>query len=556
MTVELIVNSAATPAVEAAANPAQPADAVADARGAQEEAKPPKITTLTLCDFRAFAGPEPVTFHLDGKNLLIYGENGAGKSSVYHALDGFFSGPEVPRSDRLSRIKKNKNVFSKQPDDNAWVGVTFDGASDMTIWNNRYHPTDSDISSRDDRVVGASKSKAILDYKSLLETNFVHRDLEVNLFDLCVRSVLRDYPVSHNGQDDDLLNLWSAIKSEAKADATLPTRKLGKKQLANVNQWTADFNLAIRTALDQLTPEINKFLGLLKQGNLELKGWQLPGVTYDPIGSRRGHYFDGCILSPEVEFNGWPLTAPQTFLNEARLTALGLAIYFAGRKICAATLQSGTPRIMVLDDVLIGMDQSNRLPVIDILADEFSDWQIVLLTHDRTWFEIARTYQRRHTADKYWNYVRIHSEDDPARAPSVMSVSSSAASDAVQTAERFLREGHLNAAANYSRIAAETALREYCEFRKLPIVYRQQPDKTPFSELISAAKASSAANNGGKYDAVLASIEEFTNILLNPLSHGGVNNLTAHEVHRAIVEVEKLLFSLKVAPYGAKPMFS
>ncbi|NOJ33086.1 AAA family ATPase [Agrobacterium vitis] len=51
---------------------------------------PPKIKSLTLCDFRAFAGPEPVTFRLDGKNLLIYGENGSGKSSVFHALDEFF----------------------------------------------------------------------------------------------------------------------------------------------------------------------------------------------------------------------------------------------------------------------------------------------------------------------------------------------------------------------------------------------------------------------------------------------------------------------------------
>jgi ABC-type uncharacterized transport system fused permease/ATPase subunit len=65
---------------------------------------PPRIKSFTLCDFRAFAGPEPVSFILDGKNLLIYGENGAGKSSVFHALDEFFSvarrGPQA-RKERL-----------------------------------------------------------------------------------------------------------------------------------------------------------------------------------------------------------------------------------------------------------------------------------------------------------------------------------------------------------------------------------------------------------------------------------------------------------------------
>ena len=50
-----------------------------------------KISTISLTDFRAFPGPAPVTFELGGKNLLVYGENGSGKSSLFHALDGFFS---------------------------------------------------------------------------------------------------------------------------------------------------------------------------------------------------------------------------------------------------------------------------------------------------------------------------------------------------------------------------------------------------------------------------------------------------------------------------------
>ena len=52
--------------------------------------KPIRINKITLCDFRAFAGPEPVTIDLKAKNLLVYGENGAGKSSIFHALNAFF----------------------------------------------------------------------------------------------------------------------------------------------------------------------------------------------------------------------------------------------------------------------------------------------------------------------------------------------------------------------------------------------------------------------------------------------------------------------------------
>ena len=52
--------------------------------------KPLRIKRLTLTDFRAFPGPAPTHFDLDGKNLLVYGENGAGKSSIFHALGGVF----------------------------------------------------------------------------------------------------------------------------------------------------------------------------------------------------------------------------------------------------------------------------------------------------------------------------------------------------------------------------------------------------------------------------------------------------------------------------------
>ena len=50
-----------------------------------------KIKTLSLTDFRAFPGPAPAIFELDSKNLLVYGENGSGKSSLFYAMRGLFT---------------------------------------------------------------------------------------------------------------------------------------------------------------------------------------------------------------------------------------------------------------------------------------------------------------------------------------------------------------------------------------------------------------------------------------------------------------------------------
>ena len=33
---------------------------------------------------------------------------------------------------------------------------------------------------------------------------------------------------------------------------------------------------------------------------------------------------------------------------------------------------------------------ANRLPVLEILEEYFADWQIILLTHDRVWYEMVQ----------------------------------------------------------------------------------------------------------------------------------------------------------------------
>src|SRR5580692_5392216 len=49
-----------------------------------------KLAKITLKDFRGFSHED--TFDLaGGKNLLLYGENGSGKSSLYRALVEFFN---------------------------------------------------------------------------------------------------------------------------------------------------------------------------------------------------------------------------------------------------------------------------------------------------------------------------------------------------------------------------------------------------------------------------------------------------------------------------------
>ncbi len=509
---------------------------------------PIRIKTLTICDFRAFAGPEPVPIALNGKNLLVYGENGAGKSSIFHALNEFFS---VPRHDanaasRKARFAELRNKFSQLDPNVGFVEVEFVDRPDRIRWDDSRHPIDTEPGSEPSVVNGAYR-KALLDYRALLDTNYRHGDGEINLFDVSVEVLLRDFPAPHQGKGERLFDLWQNLQSY------LSYGQVRDRDKTEIAALAASFNAALRDALDLLLPKVGPLLAALGWKDLKLTAITTPGVTYNQATWKSGRGFDGATITPTIEFLGVTPETPQLFLNEARLSALALAIYFAGRQVCATILQADTPRLMVLDDVLIGLDQSNRLPVMDVLADEFKDWQIVLLTHDRAWFEMARAYHRRHKADKFWSYAKIHSNDDPRLAPTVTIVSSSAACEAIANARTFLKDGHINAAGNYARIANELALREFCEVKKIPVAYHQLPDKTPASELLTAARGYSETKCNGVYDVPLAAIEMYSSILFNQLSHGGVPSVIHHEVQGAINAVETLLFAVKVVPTGAKP---
>ena len=48
-----------------------------------------RITEIEIKNFKAFYGTYRIDLRKSGKNLLVYGENGSGKSSLYFALKLF-----------------------------------------------------------------------------------------------------------------------------------------------------------------------------------------------------------------------------------------------------------------------------------------------------------------------------------------------------------------------------------------------------------------------------------------------------------------------------------
>ena len=147
---------------------------------------------------------------------------------------------------------------------------------------------------------------------------------------------------------------------QAVYDSLLAARKAGVSRL--LQQMEADF----RRFYTQLHP--NEGYGAIRLG---------------VIANRRG--------SLDLETQFFDQTAhPLNFLSEGHLDSLGLCIFLAFIKQF-----NGAFRLIVLDDVLTSVDATHRRRVIDLLATEFADYQLVLTTHNPEWgVELARSLPR------------------------------------------------------------------------------------------------------------------------------------------------------------------
>ena len=506
-------------------------------------ATPLRIQRLSLTDFRAFPGPERAPFDLDGGNLLVFGENGTGKSSLYHALKEFFS--IRPRH----TLPYYRNVFSGAPEGCVCVEVGFNDGGAAARWFLsatsgavgaaplgsqavggggtliERHPAQTGGGS-DQRVTQAALRRGCLDYRALLDTNYKHGDEPVDLFELAVHHLVADYSVAVTGGTTRTISeLWRTVELAKPARQT-------SSAVAKVNQACADFNAGFNQALLALHPHISTLLTELIGGDVVVAPFSFSGLTYTPAHYKRDRKISGGTLTLDVSFRNHQLAIPQHFLNEARLSALALAIYFAGRLACTPSGASGNLKLLVLDDVLIGLDHSNRLPVLDLLRAHFDDWQVVMLTHDRIWFEMARFHLG---ATGKWKCIEVLDSIDPIRGPTVRGAGDRPGKAILEQAEEFLKSHHVPAAANYTRAAFEWALKSFCERFKVPVPFSTDPRHVNTEALLSSVERWMKGHGSTRlFAGVIERVKLFRKIVLNPYSHASPPSIARAEVEGAI----------------------
>ncbi len=122
-----------------------------------------------------------------------------------------------------------------------------------------------------------------------------------------------------------------------------------------------------------------------------------------------------------VRFTNGETSFPQQVFSEGYRDLLALLFFLAVSRVSA---DRGQAKILILDDVFQSVDAGVRFNVMRYVLDEFNDWQLIVTLHDRLWLEQLRAlFQRRSHA-----FVQYSLSDwDFALGPSIGGASDTAA---------------------------------------------------------------------------------------------------------------------------------
>ncbi len=478
-----------------------------------------RITNLDVSNFRAFFDRYQIELP-KGENLLIYGENGSGKSSLFKAVSNFLSSSQ---NTAFQYVKHHNNVsngnilFTFNDYDPATNSIT-SSFGNLITFGTTVVTTDSETF-----VKTAELTKGFLDYKILLAV-YNHREAQPNLYDLLINNLFKEFIPTHLGSTHPLGKRTQQLISKVTNAYTRETYDYrdGIPELAA-------HEVLLRQVLKEVFLQLNAFL--IKYFKLNLRVW----FSLTPLVETGWWRNIPKELRLVVKLNGVPVSHQSDYLNEARLSALAICLYLA---ILKRNPQPIDYKILFLDDVFIGLDLTNRIPILDILKCEFSDYQIFMSTYDRHLYELAKNKFESEVPGK-WKSIEMFVGKDQLNNQSIEIPILVVGESHFEKAVEYLhdnRKPDYPAAANYFRKALEEINQKYIpKWETVDSENTQLPDYQ-LTQLILRTKR--FLNNSGNSTDCVNKINSLLPALLHPLSH--------HEITSPIYKGELLIIEKNI----------
>lgn len=394
------------------------------------------ISKITINGFKAF--PDSFTLNLEGKNLLMYGENGSGKSSIYYALHALLQSQCKDKNAIYFDINHPESIINQST-------KKFDAKVEIELLGSDVTYSISVGGYKESVVLTTSPLRDLngqcvfINHKFLFNVFSFRNSQYIDLFPVFIKDILpfvltqdkREYismiyddvmkGIKRHGRSNKIEDSYQArinrFNSETKfiidqinSNAVETASKIYNDHFRN----TEDRQLRITLGYDNNTdkvPRPNKSYWL-RCGH-RYQYIEKAGVKEEKSVSSSMEILQPAITLKveELQDDGGTyrlIEKPQTYFNEAKLTAIALSIRFA--LLDTVTAENG--RFMALDDMLISLDMSNRMKVVDYLLGVVADkYKIYLFTHDKSFYS---TFKKRISIEKkqgQWIYGGLYMHD-------------------------------------------------------------------------------------------------------------------------------------------------
>ena len=276
-----------------------------------------KIGKIRIKNFKAF--PELQEFDLKGKNLLVCGNNGSGKSSLYWALYTILqcSEKEISRINEYfaiydeaveSTYQSLRNIFSDEKE--SYVEIELQGELPIRI------SYDKTVGVRTRSVKEANKASDFINYKLLNSFyNSMHKQ-QLNLWNVFERDI---FPYFSKPETSISTQLYDIYNNLPKDDERYYRRN--SVEYKQYQQKIANFNHELQVLIKNIETQSNKIL----KEKFKIKDIEIV-IDYDDLlkwDNNKSREFSKPIikLSIKIKKNAAFVSnhCPQSFLNEAAI---------------------------------------------------------------------------------------------------------------------------------------------------------------------------------------------------------------------------------------------
>ena len=451
------------------------------------------IKEIEIEGFKAF--PNKFSLELD-KNLLMYGENGSGKSSIYYGLHALLQSVYKPdKGAKYFRYEDSEenliNIYKLDDVKNngfkPHIKITLDNEHQWELSRDGLSSTPDTADDSELRLL--NKTSAFINYSYISRFRSARNSETINLWNVFIKDILPFYVPA--GTDKTLADTYYELVEnrypyKVQNDISNFNEKLSVF-IGRVNSKASDiYNQYFKDEEDPNTLIQVKYAK--DDDNIENPHHEEFQLSFKKPTAKSAYAWRYPKIGLHIEVDNIIIQKPQSFFNEARLTAIALAIRFACLQ--GGKIQEG--KFLALDDMLISLDMSNRMKVIRYLLDDIANkYKIYLFTHDRLFYHSLKRIIETQYSKNEWNFGGLYLNDlaSPIE-PEFMPETTSKIKDAREAYKRH----------DYFRCG--TLLRQSCE----QCLKELLPDSYRIIE-----NTQSGLTENKKLDQQILSLEEFCN---------------------------------------------